>query len=212
MNYHRDACAIHEHIRADGRIYDFFMDSVAPWGEDTHFKLQVLKWQIMDESEHICNCDRPTVADLVKEIDVRHSNKVEISYRHIFLTISLPTDYDCSTLHNFDPSILKLADSKNQNDFTWCFEFFGAQLQYHPHIHLLVKTKSKLDKKRLIGRLAKSFKIETNFIDYICSHSKLQYNKRLAYLHGDKTDTKTPQLIKDEEYRVSLKLKSHYTL
>lgn len=212
MNYHRPTCAIHEHISDDGRIYDFFMDSNAPWDVATHFQFQILKWKIMDESEHICDCDTPSLTDLEKELDDKLSNKIETSYRHIFLTASLPSTYDCSTLHNFDPSILKLSKPACKTCFTWCFEFYGADLQFHPHLHLLVKTTAKLDKKRLIGRLAKYFNIATNFVDYIYAHSKLQYKKRQAYVAGDKTDKKTPQLIKDDEYRTSINLLSHYTL
>ena len=157
---------------------------------------------------HDCDCSPMTYEDLEKRANAIISRRRETSYRHIFLTISLPTNSKMSQIGNhFDPAIIKISGV-----YHWTYEFYGSNLQLNPHIHLLVKTDAKLDKKRIIKRLAKYFHIKENFVDYIYSPSSLLYKKRLNYICGDKTSSKEKQIILDEEMRIKLKLKSHYTL
>ena len=142
-----------------------------------------------------------------KYIDIKDKKQKE-SFRHLFLTLSLdPTKPFQFYYENFDPHKIKLS-----NYYIWCFEFFGKDLQYHPHIHLLFRTNKKLDRKRIINKLSKMLEIKSNFIDYEFSTSKLLYNKREEYIKGIKTDKKEEQIKKDNEFRDNYELLSFYEL
>lgn len=162
-----------------------------------------------------CTCDNPTGDTLAYDmacIKTRnnpiYNAQKKFTFRHIFITISLPTNIDITLMKEFDPDLMNL----NPLECLWCLEFYGKDLQYHPHIHLLMKTQKKLDRKRIIDKLSKMFDVAPNFIDYKFGSTKLMYNKRLAYIQGDKTETKSAQLIKDEKFRVENNIKSHYKL
>lgn len=152
----------------------------------------------------ICNCTPLTFDELKLNLSLR----TKTSYRHILLTASLPIDYDTKKLQLFTPEILLLTPSV----YTWCFEFYGADLQYHPHVHILIKTKAKIDKKRIIARLAKHFNIDNNFVDYKIGNNSKIYQTRLNYLKGVKSNSKSIQLKLDNEFRDKLNLSSYYNI
>ena len=157
-----------------------------------------------------CNC--PTTDFIMrtykqKYIDIKDKKQKE-SFRHLFITLSLdPTKSFRFYYENFDPHKIKLS-----NYYLWCFEFFGKDLQYHPHIHLLFRTNKKLDRKRIINKLSRMLEIKSNFIDYEFSTSKILYKKREEYIKGIKTDNKEEQIQKDNEFRDNYELLPFYEL
>ncbi len=136
-------------------------------------------------------------------------NKTKISntYRHIFMTISLPTEVDIEKVVSFDFDKLKL----EADEASWVFEFYGKDLKYHPHLHLLINIpKMKLDKQRIIKRFSKLFNVKTNFVDYRYGNSKHLYYKRLNYITGNKTDKKKEQVLADTKFRLKHNIQNHY--
>lgn len=157
-----------------------------------------------------CNC--PTIDSLyrmyLEKEALKKENKKDTSYRHIWITISLPADIDLKIMKDFDPTILNC----NGTETMWVHEFYGKELKYHSHIHLLIRTIKKLDKKRIINKIAKIFEIKSNFIDYKFSNSKLLFGKRSDYVLHEKTDNKKTQVEADKKFRLQHTIDSYYTL
>lgn len=130
------------------------------------------------------------------------------SNRHIFITISLnPKKFKPESIVDWIPDLPCI-----QNHAIWCFEFFGKNLKFHPHIHLLIKTNKKLDKKRIIKKLSSQFKINENFIDYKTGNNKHLLTKRVNYIKGIKTCIKDACLNADQKYRDEKNIKDFYSL
>jgi len=129
-------------------------------------------------------------------------------YRHLFLTISLdPKNFDSEQIPDWLPDL-----SIIQNHAIWCFEFYGKDLKFHPHIHLLIKTTKKLDKKRIIQKLSSKFNVARNFIDYKTGNNKHLFNKRVNYIKGIKSSLKNAQINADQKFRDEKNIKDFYTL
>lgn len=163
----------------------------------------IRRHRINNDKECICK----TFRDRVIERNSRKSRNKNSVYRHIFLTISLPLNYNLEKLRTFTPMHLGMGGK-----VFWVYEFYGKNLQYHPHIHLLWQTNTKLDRKRIINKVAKYFSIEKNFVDYQYGCYKHLYNKRLDYISGIKRTEKKEQLDKDKEFREQNNLDCYYAL
>jgi len=184
-------------IIQDDCLYHSFPYKTLDWKTEADVIKQLSLWRERNSLECIC-----------KHLKDHSRKKNTLVYRHLFITISLPLDYDVKKCNLFTPKILPCCD----DEALWCFEFYGKNLQYHPHIHLLIKTTKKLDKKRIIQKLAKHFNIAYNFIDYKYSAYKHLFNQRVDYVKGLKTDSKSPQLTKDISFRQSHDIKCYYSL
>lgn len=138
--------------------------------------------------------------------DLKNKNYCS-SNRHIFITVSLPTEVDLEEVVSFDFDKLKL----EAKEAVWVFEFYGKDLKYHPHLHMLVNIpKMKLDKQRIIKRISKLFNVKTNFVDYRYGNSHHLYLKRFTYLTGKKTDKKKEQVLADEKFRLKHNISRSY--
>ncbi len=175
------------------------------------------KNQVVDNFDNfleweICNSELDEWIDACKSMlsnrsPLRNLKKCDTSFRHIFITVSLPQDISISNVVSFDFDKLKL----EADEASWSFEFHGQDLKYHPHLHMLVKIpKMKLDKQRIIKRFSKLFKVKPNFVDYRYGNTKYLYNKRYLYITGDKTDRKNDQVLADFKLRTKLNIKSYY--
>ena len=160
-----------------------------------------------EKKNSVCSCSPVKRSELVRKITEQTKSAQNRTFRHIFLTISLDKNIKIANLKEFIPDY-NLDPISSQ----WCFEFYGKELQFHPHIHLLIKTKKKLDKKRIISKIAKKLKIKENFIDYQFSNSKLLFQKRENYIKGNKTSLKNNQLIKDAEFRYNHDIQDFYKM
>ena len=157
-----------------------------------------------------CNCpttDKIMRTYLEKHIQIQEIKK-ETSYRHIWITISLSEKVDIEKMKSFDPTILNCKGTETK----WCLEFYGKELQFHPHIHLLIRTLKKLDKKRIISKLTKHFTIKNNFVDYEFSNSPMMYNKRDEYIQGIKKSEKAEQVKLDSAFRALNNIPQFYEL
>lgn len=193
---------------------------------------QVTEWEILKKNTYCerhkfknCFCEtsfmipRPkcvdckTLGDCIKELRAKEKRwrfeKSSVSYRHIWITISLnPEKFNVNLIKNWVPTLSCCTEGAT----CWVIELFGKELKFHPHIHLLIRTTKTLDRKRIIAALAKSFKLKSNFVDYVFGTNKHLYQKRLSYVKGLKTDSKNLQCNADAEFREKNDIQCYYSL
>lgn len=134
--------------------------------------------------------------------------KIKQNKKHHFITISL------------DPKKLIIPDELNPkfkykylDESIFCYEFFGKELQFHPHIHMLVEAYDNgkiIPKSTIVRDFSRALKVDNNFID-VKSEPWL-YNKRRAYILGDKKEEKMEQINMDREYRLKNNIDEYYTI
>lgn len=145
-----------------------------------------------------------------------NSKKKSKMRNHTFVTISLPIlGKDFEDLGHTHYKYNELVNDLNSCPFEYlenafyCIEFYGQDLQLHPHIHILIN--HVMSPARLIRDFSRKFKIAKNFIDVKPGLSAC-LDTRMNYIQGIKIDEKTPQVIKDNEMRESLDLKNWYEI
>lgn len=77
-------------------------------------------------------------------------------------------------------------------------EFYREGGQYHPHLHIFVDC--KVPKGKVIRDLARTFKIEPQFVDVKCRDRQQHWD----YINGKKQESKQEDMAKDDEVRRSL--------
>lgn len=149
---------------------------------------------------------------------LRNNSKSKSKMRnHTFVTISLPiVEPDFQDLghthmkyHSIVDNWLNLCPFEYLDGATYCIEFYGQELQLHPHIHILIN--HVMSPARLIRDFSRKFKIAKNFID-VKPGLSASLETRQNYIQGIKIDDKTPQVIKDKEMRLSLELEDYYEI
>lgn len=93
----------------------------------------------------------------------------------------------------------------------YTLEFTNADMQYHPHIHILMNGSKTPQKSNIIRDFSRCFKIEKNFVDIQTSNDPILYETRRKYVFGEKQDIKEKQVKKDKEIREKHNLLSHYS-
>lgn len=145
--------------------------------------------------------------------DEEHRQRVALARgppcnRHILLTISLnPKNFNLDTILDWIPNLSIIEDHA-----IWSFEFYGKDLKFHPHIHLLIKTTKKLNRKRIIEKLSSQFNVAPNFIDYKTGNNKHLLTKRVNYIKGIKSSIKDAQINADQKFRDEKNIKDFYSL
>lgn len=146
-----------------------------------------------------------------------NSKKKSKMRNHTFVTISLPiVGKDFEDLgHTHDKYHEIVYDWLNTCPFEYLegalytIEFYGQELQLHPHIHILIN--HVMSPARVIRDFSRKFKIAKNFID-VKPGLSASLDTRMNYIQGIKIDDKMPQVIKDREMRESLGLKNYYEI
>lgn len=134
--------------------------------------------------------------------------KIKLNKKHHFVTISLDPKKPINT-DELNPKF----KYKYLEESIFCYEFFGKELQYHPHIHMLVEAYPNgkiIPKSTILRDLSRALKVNNNFID-IKSEPWL-YNTRRSYILGDKKEEKKEQLNMDKEYRLKNNIDEYYTI
>ena len=114
---------------------------------------------------------------------------------HYFITISLPAEQQ-----EENELIELLSQIKYMHDAEGIFEYHGADLKFHPHIHILAKMKM-MNKTNLVKAFHKKLKIAKNFIDVRFANDPDLYKTRSDYINGIKQDEKQESLDADAEFR-----------
>jgi len=133
---------------------------------------------------------------------------INTNKKHLWVTISLDPTKDV----NVDEINAKFK-YKYLKDAIYCYEFHGASMEFHPHIHMLVEayTDGKIIPRTTIIRdFSRALKIETNFIDV--KNEPWLYTKRRAYVLGNKKEEKLNQVCADAEYRLEKNIDEYYTI
>lgn len=135
--------------------------------------------------------------------------KTKQNKKHHFVTISLDATKGCPNIDAINSGLTY----KYLHDAVFCYEFYGAELQFHPHIHMLVEAYSDgkiIPKSTIIRDFTRYFKLKQNFIDV--KSEPWAYNTRRGYVLGEKKDLKEEQVKKDAEYREKNNIDLYYTI
>lgn len=129
---------------------------------------------------------------------MRKGNKAQ-PYR--FITISYPKE---AKPEDFVRRVRKWQSTKWQwgSNRIQRFEFTG-KAGYHPHIHMMVFTDKK--KSAIISELSRKVKLEKNFIDCLDG----RYKEHIAYIKGQKQESKQAQMDADADQRNILGLSEY---
>ena len=130
---------------------------------------------------------------------------------HRFITVSVskekqPKDVE-ALMERF---IAKHNYSCNIECYT--LEFTNAEMEYHPHIHILFNGTDKPQKGNLIRDFSRCFKVESNFVDIRSSNDPLLYEKRRKYIYGQKQNIKEEQVKQDIKIRKEHNILSYYSI
>jgi len=138
----------------------------------------------------------------IQKIDVPHS----------FVTISLPKEL---YMNDFSEKVKRIIDNNTgakcfgDREIKFCLEFYGKELEMHPHVHLLIKGNG-MDKAKIIRAFSRGFDIKPNFIDYKAGKKHDLHQKRVNYINGDKVERKLKQIEADEKFRVKNNINKIY--
>ncbi|AXH77523.1 MAG: putative replication initiation protein [Circoviridae sp.] len=130
---------------------------------------------------------------------------------HRFITVSVKKDANPKDLATFMERFIR-KHNYSQNIEVYTLEFTNAEMEYHPHIHILFNGTDKPQKGNIIRDFSRLFKIEPNFIDIQTSNDPLLYEKRRQYCFGEKQNIKEKQVKQDMEIRKANNLLSHYSI
>lgn len=130
---------------------------------------------------------------------------------HRFITVSVKKDASPKDLAD---SMEKFIRKHNYSFNIECYtlEFTNAEMEYHPHVHILFNGTDKPQKGNIIRDFSRLFKIESNFVDVQTSNDPLLYETRRKYIFGEKQSLKTQQVKKDMEIRKTNNLLSYYSI
>jgi len=127
-------------------------------------------------------------------------------HKHQFITIALPNNLGILELKK---KIYRLTH-KYLEGALLCCEFNSASGE-NLHVHILKE--GVYSKTRLIRDLARKFKIDENFVDVRLGKRESDYQNRLAYIKGEKSDElKQEKVYLDQLWRQQNGLQDIYTL
>lgn len=130
---------------------------------------------------------------------------------HRFITVSVNKEKQPKDVEQLmERFIAKHSYSVNIECYT--LEFTNAEMEYHPHVHILLNGTDKPQKGNIIRDLSRCFKIEKNFVDIKSSNDPLLYEKRRGYVKGEKQDIKEKQVKRDKEIREKHNILSYYSI
>lgn len=130
---------------------------------------------------------------------------------HRFITVSINKEQqppDVALL--MEKFVSKHKYSQDIECFT--FEFTNAEMEYHPHIHILLNGSKSPQKGNIIRDFSRCFKIDKNFVDIQTSNNPLLYETRRKYVQGEKDSIKEKQVKRDMEIREKHNLLSYYSI
>ena len=136
----------------------------------------------------------------------------KIDVPHSFVTISLPKEL---YMNDFSEKVKRIIDNNTgaksfgDREIKFCLEFYGKELEMHPHAHVLIKGNG-MDKAKIIRAFSRGFDIKPNFIDYKGGKKHDLYQKRVNYINGDKVERKQKQIEADEKFRVKNNINNIY--
>jgi hypothetical protein len=147
-----------------------------------------------------------------KQITLANYKKTSLPKKsHRFITVSVNKEIKPKDLGLLmERFISKHNYSMNIECYT--LEFTNAEMEYHPHVHILFNGTDKPQKGNIIRDFSRLFKIDTNFIDIKSSNDPLLYETRRKYIYGEKQNIKEKQVKQDMEIRKTNKLLSYYTI
>lgn len=122
-----------------------------------------------------------------------------------YITITLPKDKQPKEVFKL---ISSLSKNKPFKEHIYCMEFTGAEMQYHPHIHMVYTKVGKLchDDKAILRK----FKIDKNYLDYSNNIDEKQLKGILMYIMGLKQKDKMEQVNKDIDILKKNNLRKYY--
>ncbi|AXQ65878.1 MAG: putative replication initiation protein [Circoviridae sp.] len=130
---------------------------------------------------------------------------------HRFITVSVKKDANPKDLATFMERFIS-KHNYSHNIEVYTLEFTNAEMEYHPHIHILFNGTDKPQKGNIIRDFSRLFKIEPNFIDIQTSNDPLLYETRRQYCFGEKQNIKEKQVKQDMEIRKANNLLSYYSI
>lgn len=169
-----------------------------------------LKSILENVKEYVDDEARKTTYDMMwKHYKVKLNNgyKPPENIPHYFITLSLPPDQPVVE----EELITRLSQIKYLADAEGIFEYHGEQLQFHPHIHLLVKMKM-MNKTNLVKSFSNKLQIPANFVDVRYATNPDVYKTRSDYINGIKTDKKSDVIERDKLYREKHNLSHSFTI
>jgi len=129
-------------------------------------------------------------------------------YKHQFITIALPQEYDIKKL-------LKIISSLSYpylSDSWLSVENFSGEL-HKENLHIHILKKEIYSKTKIIRDLSRKFKIAPNFINIKKGDSKSDYLNRLHYINGEKQDELKQQNSElDKQWRINNDIEQIYNL
>jgi len=160
----------------------------------------------------------------MEELELRHEQRLIVEsglgdIPHQLITISLPPTHTpkfIKALHDNGHPIWDYVQGKS----IYTYEFWGKELQYHPHIHWIFQGNlPRGAAARVIRDFSSYYGVTTNFVD-IGQRSKMRecYESRVSYIKGEKCigcpelDPTLEQLDKDRETRRDIDLSQFYYL
>jgi hypothetical protein len=129
-------------------------------------------------------------------------------YKHQFITIALPQEYDIKKLLK---TISSLSYPYLKDSWLSVENFSGELHKENLHIHILKK--EIYSKTKIIRDLSRKFKIAPNFINIKKGDSESDYLNRLHYINGEKQDElKQENAELDKQWRINNDIKQIYNL
>lgn len=99
------------------------------------------------------------------------------------------------------------------HEAAYCYEFYsGRENKWNPHIHIAV-TSTGLAPSKMVANLKlklKKCKMEELCYNINCTQAKGAGSRHADYVRGLKTDSKSPNIEKDNKVRMDLKLEPFY--
>lgn len=104
--------------------------------------------------------------------------------------------------------VASVVKNKPYRKYAYTLEFYGKELQYHPHIHLLYEINGS-KRSADIKQFMRKFGVANNFVD-IKEISEKELKDKLCYIKGEKQESKIEQVEKDILLKQKNNLKNYY--
>ncbi len=150
--------------------------------------------------------------------DKQHHIKVKEQHKRVFgdiLTVMITVSFDKKMeITDLLIDMKKFIKLFKESNYKWCdnacytFEFFSAE-GWNPHIHLVC------DKNDAPSTIAKAVRRSPAYKQTCCYRIDVKAGTdetQVKYIKGDKKESKEENVIKDNEFRKTHELKSHYIL